>query len=499
ASYRLEQRGASCAATLVYHITLKAGERREWHFALAAESERGADAARHTCAALVKDGGALFAQQEQTYGRYALHAEADDAGLTRDVDLAQANLRLLHADYPALGAYFLAGLPEYPQLFGCDTTYSVPGALAAGFIDVTRNAMLRLAAVAQDACARFPHELTTNGRVFHPGNIQETPQFVIACWDFVRWTGDLAFGRELLPLCREALDEFIAMVSWPDGMYPFGDGMVERLGMGGRKLDSVCYHYAALLALADLCDALDDDGAAYRARAATLKARFTVDWWLEDQGLYADSMDTDGALHFDGHWTVALPLQLGLAEGVRAARMWDRIEREWVNEWGLIHTREAEPLVWTLPTGLLALAAFEHGRAALGLKLVENIALTARVGTLGTFKELIPEGMCFVQLWSAGLYLQGVVEGLFGVRPLAHQHRVELRPCLPPGRARWALDGLCVGAHTLNLSAEGDTLYVEHVSGPQSLVVAYGGSEGTVEVGARQQIARAHFGRQNRG
>jgi glycogen debranching enzyme len=259
--------------------------------------------------------------------------------------------------------------------------------------------------------------------------------------------------------------------------------MVERLGMGGRKLDSACYHYAALLALADLCEALGEDGAAYRERAATLKARFSEDWWLEEQGLYADSMDTDGARHFDGHWTVALPLQLGLAEGERAARMWERIEREWVNEWGLIHTLEAEPLVWTLPTGLLALAAFEHGRAELGLKLVDNIALTARVGTLGTFKELIPEGMCFVQLWSAGLYLQGVVEGLFGVRPLAHRHRVALRPCLPNAWGRAALHGLRVGEHTINLVVEGGALRLEHVSGPEPLVVTHNGAEASVPAG----------------
>ena len=43
----------------------------------------------------------------------------------------------------------------------------------------------------------------------------------------------------------------------------------------------------------------------------------------------------------------------------------ERIEREWVNQWGLAHTRAREELVWTLPTGLLALTErldIERGR-----------------------------------------------------------------------------------------------------------------------------------------
>ena len=39
-----------------------------------------------------------------------------------------------------------------------------------------------------------------------------------------------------------------------------------------------------------------------------------------------------------------------------------RAEGGWLNEWGMVHTREREERVWTLPTGLLALAAFQHGR-----------------------------------------------------------------------------------------------------------------------------------------
>ena len=87
-----------------------------------------------------------------------------DAELSRAWQLAQHNLQLLVADYPDLPPYMLAGIPEYPQLFGCDTTYSIPGMMAAGMAQTAKSALLALAQYAQRACGRVPHEVTTNGR-----------------------------------------------------------------------------------------------------------------------------------------------------------------------------------------------------------------------------------------------------------------------------------------------------------------------------------------------
>lgn len=492
--YRLIQRDVGCDATMIYRWSLEPGERRDWLFVLAAESQHGADAAQRAGQTLLGDDAPMLERQASVAIPQGLLIETPDDELNRGIDLAQANLRLLEATYPDLGSYFLAGLPEYPQLFGCDTTYSVPGALASGYINTTKSALEQLASYAARACGRVPHELTTNARIFHPGNIQETPQFVIACWDFVRWTGDLAFARNVYAVCREALDSFLPTISWPDGMYPVGDGMIERLGMGSRKLDSSCYHYAALVALAALCEALNESeqAAIYHERAAHFKEHFTNDWWYEPEGLYADSMHSDNSLQFDGHWTVGLPLQLGLANGERAATMFDRITNGgWINEWGMVHTRNVEDRVWTLPTGLLALAAFQHERGDLGLWLLKRIALTTETGTLGAFKELIPEGLCFIQLWSAGLYLQGVVEGVLGLQPLAHRHELTVAPNMPADWNEVRVRGLLMGDHNLSLLIGRDRLQIEHLDGSQPLTVRFADQETSVAVGQTVELQRA--------
>jgi hypothetical protein len=483
AAARVEPAGRGAAATLEYSFALAPGATRSWTLLLCASQDGGEAAAASSWRERIERAEARFAEDDETLaGLPRLHSEAAD--LERDAAIAQANLRLMEADYPDLGPFFLAGLPEYPQLFGCDTAYTIPGAVAGGFRATARAALATLARYAARAAGRVPHEITTNGRVFNPGNIQETPQLAIALWDYVRWSGDLELARQLFPICREGVTEYVPAIGGPDPRYPSGDGMIERLGMGSRKLDSACYLIAGLRALAQLAAALGErDAPAYLARADAVHSDFERDWWLEDEGLYADSMHSDGRLQLDGHWTQVLPVQLGLAAPQRAERVLARLEAEFVNRWGLVHTRGREELVWTLPTGLLALAAFQHGRPERGLELTTNIALTARHGTLGSFKELIPEGLCFIQLWSAGLYLQALFEGLLGLRPDAPAHALAVAPCMPAAFPAVSVRGLCVGGHRLNLAISPRALALEHVEGPQALTVRYAGAD--------QQVAPA--------
>jgi hypothetical protein len=484
---------AGTLVTLEYPFELAAGASTSWEFVLAADHQRGHTGAHQLYGQLSGAGEQLLAEKIARYRRMAFEGVAlqtPDQDVDRSFALAKANLQLLSAEYPPdLPAYFLAGVPEYPQLFGCDTEYTVPGAVAAGFAPTVKSALLALAGYGARACGRIPHEVTTNGRVFHPGNTQETPQFVAACWDYVRWTGDRTFLRQVYPLCQEGLDQYVPALWGGAGMlYPIGDGVVERHGMGARKLDSTCYLFQALEALRDMATALGEQDVArrYADQLEHLGRRFEQDWWLEDQSMYADSLHSDGRPQLDGHWTVVLPLQLGMAGEERARRALARIEREWVNQWGLVHTREREELVWTLPTGLLALTAFRYGQPDLGLRLLQNIAVTASHGTLGAFKELIPIGLCFVQLWSAGLYIQGMLEGLIGLRPLAHLHRLAIAPRLPGAWPAATLRQLAVGEHVVSLRVAQAGCTLQHHSGPAALDLRYQGPDGTERLrGAR--------------
>ncbi|MFZ9857890.1 MAG: amylo-alpha-1,6-glucosidase [Roseiflexaceae bacterium] len=393
--------------------------------------------------------------------------------------IARHNMQQLMADYPDIRPYFLAGIPEYPQLFGCDTTYSIPGLMGAGYHAMSRSALLALAEYAQRACGRVPHEITTNGRVFHPGNAQETPQFAVACADYLAWSGDIETIRQLYPLCVEGMAHFEGVLKGHH--WPYGDGMVERHGMGPFKLDSVAYLYHALQALMIMADALGDDGARihWRDAAVQLATRFEQAWWMEDEGLYADSLQRDGTPQLDGHWTAVVPGHTGLAEPNRRQRVYQRMTREFVNQWGLVHTRGREELVWTLPTGLLALEAFAQSDVETGLQLLRNIGVTSEHGSLGLLKELIPQGICFVQLWSTGLFAQGITQGLFGLAPDATKRHLALDPQLPADWPEMALRDIACGDAHFAVTVTQRSVTVEYLAGsmPWLISVAKSGQQ----------------------
>lgn len=374
-----------------------------------------------------------------------------DADINEYWQVATHNIQHLVTQPHQMPSYFLAGIPEYPQVFGCDTTYSVPGLMAAGFSAVTEDVLTYLAAYAQQACGRVPHEITTNGRIYHPGNAQETPQFAVACWQYICWGGDIDLADALYPICVEGMQHVMAVLNGHD--WPDGDGMVERKGMGPYKLDSVCYIYQALKALAAWAktDKKFTEAQTWQTYATDLARRFEQVWWLESESLYADSLHRDGTPQLDRHWTAIVPVHTEIADNARQQLVYQEVLRTLVNEWGLIHTKGDDERVWTLPTGLLALCAFAQNDPSYGIELVRSIGSTARHGSLGLMKELIPQGICFIQLWSVALYVQGIVEGLCGIVPDMRNRQITITPRLPAAWPEVRLEQLLVGNWVLDI------------------------------------------------
>ncbi len=94
------------------------------------------------------------------------------------------------------------------------------------------------------------------------------------------------------------------------------------------------------------------------------------------------------------------------------------------------------------------------------------------------FHELIPEGMCFVQLWSGATFVRGAVEDLMGIGVRADQHAVTLAPRLPAAWDSAELENLTFGEHTLTVRAARDGIVVTHVRGPAPLQITLRPSSG---------------------
>jgi glycogen debranching enzyme len=458
-------------------LRLEPGSQLTLTFAISVVSEGGAAQAVEVLEHALEHSEQLLAEKIALYDQI-LEASprlvSPDAALNDAFSQAQANLQMLEAFSPGMGSYFYAGLEMFPFWFSNDGAYSISGLMASGLRAAGLN-HLRLGMQHQDD-GRVPHQISPSGQVAFAGNAQETPQWVSSLWDAYRWTGDSAFLADLYPAACKGLFAYVLGTIDPDGDgYPSGPGMVEAEGMGAEKLDSAAYTWAALHALANMAALLGDVSTFDQAQkaAARIAANFEADWWDEASGTYAMSLEDPGnARHPVPHWAVIVPLEVGLASPEHAATIFDTIRAHYLNEWGIKHTVGDDERVWTLPTATLSRAAFRYGEERLGFEMLMHIAQTMEAGSIGLFHELIPEGACIIQLWSAATFVRGVIEDLFGVEVQAGQHALRITPRLPEEWEEAALEDLTFGDHiiSLHLSSDG-ALAVTHVSGSTSLKV----------------------------
>lgn len=401
-----------------------------------------------------------------------------DSRLAEAFVLAKANLVLLTADYrPYFPDVFLsAGVPVYPRLFANDSCMSAPGAMAGGFTKEARGTLACLAAQAQSHGALTPHESATDARLIGPANAQETPQFIATCARYLRWSSDRNFISTLYPLLKSAVTAQRAKDTDGDG-YPEGSALIEAPGMGSERLDAACWQYAALAALAEMATELGHtaDASSFFSEAASLRTAIQRDWWVPTNAMWADSLGSANQPMFAGVWSIVFPLLTGVATREQAQLTLAGLQSGWVNQWGGVHTRKADisgDASGVVTTELFARAAFAHGQPEFGVRLLQLAAEAPRQARLpGGMNETIPPGGSdFVQLWSAGPFLEAVVEGLAGVLPSAAPHQADFVPQLPSGLASWKLEHIRAGEHEFTLghrrTGSRNIASLKHESGP---------------------------------
>jgi hypothetical protein len=452
---RASTRRQNPTGELHYRFRLEPQGSQEWAFAMVIDSQGGPAAALHNLDAWLPQRAQMLAEKRSLYNTLAEkgpHLISPNPAFNDAFALAGANLQALEAETPALGRFFYAGLEMFPFWFSNDSAYSAPGLLASGMIDTVKNHIRTGARFAQEGA--IPHQLSPAGHMVYPSNAQETAQWVSSVWDVYRWTGDRDFLQELYPTMLQGMFEHTLGRIDPDGDgYPSGPGMVEASGMGEEKLDTVAYTWAALNDLASIAAVLGDEASAEQARQAAhwIAARFDEDWWEESCGCYSMSLDSQNGRAHVPHWAIITPLEVGLASPQYAAKTLETVRSQYLNEWGIKHTIGTDERVWTLPVAVLSRAAYRSGDAQLGFEMLRKITMTLEHGSIGMFHELIPEGACFVQLWSAATFRRGVIEDLLGIRVNAGANTISIEPQLPADWNLVRLENLVVGAHHLDL------------------------------------------------
>ena len=435
----------------------------------------------------------LIQQKRRTYQSIAFEGvqfDCSDPQVAKAFVLAKLNLHMLRLDLrPHLSAsVFLAGYPNYARVFGCDSFYSISGADAIGFSDTAGGTLETLAAARENPhgtpAGPIPHEIATSNRLIGIGNAQEPSQFVLACWQHYRWTGNRRFLERIYPICQKSISFLLSQRDVDKDGYVEGNGLIEAPGAGGKTLEAACYLYSAYRGLAEMSADLgqSDMASQYEEQASDLKYKFNRQWWDEKNQMWATGLETDGSQHMKGFWSVVFPMETQLTTPGRAKLALNRIRKEWVNAWGGVHTWEEDVSrqgSGVITTNIFGLVGFQYGQSQFGWEMVKCAAMAPEQDRMpGAFVEMIPpRGSNFIQLWSVGPFLDMLVRGLGGVEPNANQHSILLSPVLPSDLTHFRFERLQVGEHVFSFSHylqdDGIETSITHHSGSVPLNVKF--------------------------
>ena len=150
---------------------------------------------------------------------------------------------------PEIGTGIAAGIPDYPWWFGVDSEYALKGFMAIGRQDVVLETIALIDSIsnAVNGNGRIVHEVSTNGVVFNPGNINETPQFASLIWEVYKWNGNKAFLNKYFPTVEKGLKWLMEENDQDENLFPEGFGMMEIHGLDSEMIDVASLHPTSFL------------------------------------------------------------------------------------------------------------------------------------------------------------------------------------------------------------------------------------------------------------
>lgn len=438
-----------------------------------------------------------------------------------DKDIEQAfewvkyNCDWLVRTVPEIGSGIGAGVPDYPWWFGVDSEYALQGYMAIGQTEPVYNTIKLLDSVSEalNGNGKIIHEMSTNGAVFNPGNINETPQFATLIWKVYRWNGDKEFLQKYYPTIKKGLDWLMTEKDADGNLFPDGFGMMEIHGMDSEMIDVAAYTQKAFKDASFIADALGDYKQAqeYYQMAEKLATKINSEFWSEEFNSYADFIGTDQqALRLiddaivradtlnkpwaveelkqtreailknpsatprpfvvHHNWVVNTPMEVGLASKDKAEKALATAEK-YVNPFGVFVTgidRDESAgsddgsfkgskifsytgAVMTLPTGVQIVSENNYGRPDMALNYLKRMTRTFSYALPGSIYEVSPDYGMVTQAWNVYGYAVPIVEQFFGITPNAADKKVRISPQMPTSWKNASLENVSIGDNEISI------------------------------------------------
>ncbi|WP_297336748.1 trehalase family glycosidase [Algoriphagus sp.] len=450
-----------------------------------------------------------------------------DKELQKAYEWTKYNTDWLVREVPGMGRGFGAGLPDYPWFFGVDSEYTIQGLIATGRKELVYSTMELIHHLSEktNGNGRIIHEASTNGVVFNPGNINETPQWVSTVWEVYRWTGDREFLEKYFPSVEKGLNWLLEENDEDGNLLADGYGMMEIHGLESEMIDVAAYSYQAFADAAKMAEILGKTqlSESYQQTAETLKEKINSDFWVEEFGSYADFIGTaEEALHLiDGaiiradtldkpwavaeleatkaklstlpkdqkqgfvlyhNWVVNTPMEVGVAD-VDKANLALETAKKYTNPFGTFVTgidrdesAETEEgsfsgsqvfsytgAVMTLPTGVSAIGENKYGNPDGALDYLQRMTRSFGFALPGSIYEVSPDYGMFTQAWNLYSYAVPIVTQFFGIQPDAGNKVIHIRPQMPSQWENASIQNVQIGENEISITYQksGNELMIE--------------------------------------
>ena len=507
--------------TLSYQLNLEKGKSQVLTFAIAG-SDSSANEAKATYTDLLANATLYLQEKKERYASLAAQTRLriPDSTLQECFEWLKYNSDWLVRTVPEIGTGIGAGIPDYPWWFGVDSEYALQGYMAIGQQDIVHQTISLLDSLSEvtNGNGRIVHEVSTNGIVFNPGNINETPQFALLIAEIYRWNGDQAFLEKYYPTVVKGLDWLFEETDKDQNGFPDGFGMMEIHGLNSEMIDVAAYTQKALEEAAFLSSEMGESekAAQYDMKAEALKQSINEKFWSDEFESYADFIGTDEqTLHLiedalvradtlnkpwaveelqrtkqrildnpsdearpfvlHHNWVVNTPMEMGIADTDKALKALKTAEN-YVNPFGVFVTgidRDESAgsddgsfkgsksfsytgAVMTLPTGVQAIAENNYGRSDQALNYLKRMTRSFSYALPGSMYEVSPDYGMVVQAWNIYSFAVPIVRQFFGIRPLASQKEIHFVPQMPSEWEYAQLEAVKVADNSIDIDYKKD-------------------------------------------
>ncbi|AUD05173.1 alpha-L-rhamnosidase-related protein [Spirosoma pollinicola] len=509
--------GQGCAASLVYTITVPANGKTQVPITIAG-SYKSAELANRTFSDVQKNAYTYLASKKSRYATIDQMASVHipDKKLEQAFRWVKYNSDWLIREVPEIGRGMSAGLPDYPWWFGADGCYTLSGLITTGNRQLVYDSvdLLNKISEKENGNGRIIHEVSTNGAVFNPGNLNEVPQFASMIAEVYRWTGDKGFLQKYFPTVKKGMTWLLAENDKDKNLLPDGFGMMEIHGMNSEMIDVAVYTQKAFANAAYMASELGDKTLAmnYQEKASTLKTKINTDFWVPESGSYADFIGTkaealqlvDGAiiradtLHkpwavaelkatqqklrllpegtkkgfvLHHNWVVNTPMETGVADPEKADIALQTASK-FTNPFGVFVTgidRDESAgndegsftlnkkvftytgAVMTLPTGVATIGENQYGHPDKALGYLKRMTKTFSYALPGSIYEVSPDYGMVTQAWNMYSYAVPIIKQFFGIQPEASRKLITVHPQMPSDWDKASVEKVTVGDNLLSM------------------------------------------------